>query len=594
MIKILKHNWFLAKICFKSAPTYTTWYMSDKIRNEILIFVEHTIAIQFVLHAVEFNRPFRGVLIFLGLLFAAEIFHMWVDAYRQRKLEPKYTPVIHQSLQKQLFEKAKEIDLEFYDNPKFYNDYIMAINESGNQLNRILATMDGFVSSVTRVLLVGGFFIVSDPISLIFVAISFLARFWFDTIINKLSFKFNMEINPIRRKADYIRRVFYLPDYAKELRLNPAASRRLLKEHDEIHDEIHAVTRKYAFKQTILNWINNYIFRDFFMNTLYLLYLVFSAVVLGRISISSVVVFSSAAWTMRSGLMGFSRTVTEMADISRYVQRIYVFMDKQTEIVTDGGKKVPLGNAKVELRGVSFRYSAELPYVLEDVNMVINPGQKAAIVGYNGAGKSTLVKLIMRLYDPTEGVILLNGIDIKQYNVEEYRHAIGVIFQDYKIFAATVRENVLLDVFGNSCVISALNQAGFAERLETLPNGIDTNLTTEFEDDGVNLSGGEGQKVAIARAFYKNSPLIILDEPSSALDPIAEYHFNHAVTASSSNKTMIFISHRLSTTRISDVIFLLEQGKLVEQGSHDKLLALGGKYAEMWRVQRDSFTSTCD
>jgi len=526
----------------------------------------------------------------LGLLFAAEVFHMWVDGYRQMKLAPKAMPVINQKMMERLFDKAREIDLESYDNPGFYNDYVMAINESGNQVDRVLATTERFVSSVTRILLAGGFFIVADPISFIFVLVSFLLLFFMETVVNKLNFKLTVMKNPIFRKFEYINRVFYLPDYAKELRLNPSAADKLQQDFAAINEEIQVIDKKYAPRLWLLNWLKDHLFSEFIMTSLFMLYLVFSAVVLERISIGSVVVFTSTAWMLRSGLSSFSRTVTDVVDISRYVDRIHVFLEKTAGIVSTENKPVPTGKVVIELRNISFRYSEELPYVLRDVSLTIRAGEKAAIVGYNGAGKSTLVKLIMRLYDPTDGEILLNGMNIKKYNVEEYRRAIGVIFQDYKIFAATVRENVLLDIAYDEDVYPALLQAGFAERLDSLANGFETNLTTEFEDDGVNLSGGEGQKVAIARAFYKDSPLIILDEPSSALDPIAEYHFNHAVTNAGSDKTMIFISHRLSTTRVSDRIFLLENGKLAESGTHGELLDMGGRYADMWAAQTASYS----
>ncbi len=199
--------------------------------------------------------------------------------------------------------------------------------------------------------------------------------------------------------------------------------------------------------------------------------------------------------------------------------------------------------------------------------MKINPCGKIAIVGYNGAGKTTLIKLIMRLYDPDEGEILFNGVNIKEYNVEEYRQKIGTIFQDFRIFAATVRENVLLDFTDGSDeekIGNALKKSGFEKRLLTLSDGLDTNLTAEFEENGVTLSGGEGQKLAIARVFYKDARLIILDEPSSALDPIAEYHLNNSMLTAAENKSVVFISHRLSTTRIADHIYMLENGRITE------------------------------
>lgn len=217
---------------------------------------------------------------------------------------------------------------------------------------------------------------------------------------------------------------------------------------------------------------------------------------------------------------------------------------------------------------------------------------KIAIVGYNGAGKTTLIKLIMRLYDPNEGEILLNGVNIKEYDVEEYRRKIGTVFQDFKIFAATVKENVLLDFAdtdSDEAVISSLEKSGFSDRLSTLSDGLSTDLTTEFEEKGVNLSGGEAQKLAVARVFYKNANLIILDEPSSALDPLAEYNLNRSMLHAAEHKSVVLISHRLSTTRLADRIYMLEQGRIIEEGTHAQLLAQGGKYAQMWRVQAGQY-----
>ena len=586
----INNNLFLLKICFKNAKLYTWWYLFDKIRNEALIFLKHTIAIRIVLHAVEFGRPFGTVAPLLVALFFAEIVHMMLDAYRIKKLAPKTMPVVYQKLKEQLFAKSREMDLASFDDPRFYNDYIMAVNESDKQLDRALQTMENMVSGITRIVLTGVFFIAVDPITFIFVMGSTGALLLLNNGINKLNFKVYTTSNPIMRKMAYVGRVFYLPDYAKELRLNPEVADRLQHEHKELNQEAMAVDKKYATKRWILSWLKNYVFNVFVMAILYALYLGYSAIVLGRISIGDVAVFFTSARRLRHGLEGMSSTASDMADISRYVERIKVFLNKKSSMVRAGNKPFPKDKAIVELRNVSFRYTKDEPYVLKNVNIVFEAGKKVAIVGYNGAGKSTLVKLIMRLYDPTEGEVLLNGINIKSYNVDEYRHGIGVIFQDYKIFAATVKENVLLDTKDGE-VIPALEHAGFSERLASLPHGLDTQLTTEFEEDGVNLSGGEAQKVAIARAFYKDAALIILDEPSSALDPIAEYQFNRAVAkASGDNKTMIFISHRLSTTRVSDKIFLLDNGEIAEFGTHNELISKNGKYARMWEAQTARYT----
>ena len=212
---------------------------------------------------------------------------------------------------------------------------------------------------------------------------------------------------------------------------------------------------------------------------------------------------------------------------------------------------------------------------------------------YNGAGKTTPVKLIMGLYQPDSCAILYNGTDIRELETDSYRSRMAAVFQDYKIFAATVGENVL----GDECTASdrataerALHLAAFDEKLKALPRGIDTVLTREFDEDGTNLSGGEAQKIAIARVFARDCDLIIMDEPSAALDPIAEYTLNRHIAEYAADKTVIFISHRLSTTRHADRIYMLENGRIVEAGTHDELMAQDGQYAHMFRVQAKNYS----
>lgn len=202
----------------------------------------------------------------------------------------------------------------------------------------------------------------------------------------------------------------------------------------------------------------------------------------------------------------------------------------------------------------------------------------------------------MRLYDPTSGQILMNGRDIREYDLDAYREKIGVVFQDFKIYAASIAENVMNGDYDpehdRETVIAALDKAGFSEKLATLEQGVDTTLTREFDKKGTNLSGGEGQKVAIARVFARDYELIIMDEPSSALDPIAEYELNRSILEYAADKTVIFISHRLSTTRMADRIYMFDSGSLIESGSHDELMEMDGKYAAMFRLQAEKYTES--
>ena len=217
--------------------------------------------------------------------------------------------------------------------------------------------------------------------------------------------------------------------------------------------------------------------------------------------------------------------------------------------------------------------------------------------GYNGAGKSTLIKLIMRLYDPCEGEIRWNGNDIRDLKIREYRDHIGTVFQDFKIFAVSIAENVKADIVTGAdreSIQQALVQSGLNNKMMNVQKGIDAEVTKEFDKQGVNFSGGETQKLAIARAIMKDSDLIILDEPSSALDLVSEYELNHTMMNAAREKTVIFISHRLSTTIMADRIYMFEKGQVIEEGSHTELMDKNGRYAEMFRVQAEKYQEECN
>ncbi len=242
---------------------------------------------------------------------------------------------------------------------------------------------------------------------------------------------------------------------------------------------------------------------------------------------------------------------------------------------------------EIEFRNVSFQYPGSDSYVLKNVSLTIHSGARMAIVGMNGSGKTTFIKLLCRLYDPTEGQILLNGIDCREYDYQDYMSMLSVVFQDFHLFSFSLAQNVAVsEEYEKMKVERCLRMAGFSDRLSSLPNGIETPLYQDFDEEGVEISGGEAQKIALARALYKNAPLIILDEPTAALDPIAEFeiyeHFNQMIQ----DKTAIYISHRLSSCRFCDEIAVFDAGKIVQKGSHDTLLTeKTGKYYELWQAQ---------
>ncbi len=590
--QVWKNNLFLLRKCFSASPVYIIFVTLEAAKGQLSVFFEHTYGIGYVLEAAEFHYPFRRVAAFILILAACITLGMVFGVIVSDYLAAKELPKIRRRVKLELYEKAKELDLKCYDNPDYYNELVLAISEADKQIDRCVTFLQNTASGITVFISTGIYFLAKDRFSILFAAVSFAMAFFFNQIYNKLSYEVRIKRNPHERKREYVKRVFYLSNYAKELRLNPEAANILFTDFEKANEEVYRVEKSYAVKKFWIHFLSRYISNDFFSDVLYISYLVFRAVVMHGLSYSGVAILFNSFGRLKRGMRIFTDVYPYAAETSLYVQKILDFMDYEPQIRSR--KNLPVsGQAKaLELKNVSFSYGAQYGDVLRDISLSIAPGEKIALVGYNGAGKTTLTKLIMRLYDTTKGKIYLNGVDIRDYDVEQYRHSIGTVFQDFQIFAGTVTENVLLDLDQGSDtdkVKNALVHSGLTQRAEALPGGLDTQLTTEFSKDGVNLSGGESQKLAVGRVFYKKAGLIILDEPSSALDPIAEYQLNHSMLEATENKTVIFISHRLSTTRLADRIIMLEKGRIVEQGTHEQLLTLNGKYAAMWKAQAGQY-----
>lgn len=590
--EVFSNNFFLLKLMFTASPVYIIFMALDAIRNQVSIFFEHTVGIGYVLEAAEFHYPFRRVaaviLLLAGCITLGMVFTVIAGDYIGEREKPK----IRQKIKMMLYEKAKDLDLACYDNPEFYNEQVLAISEVDKQIDRGIQFIQNTLSGITVFISTGIYFLMKDKVSILFAIVSFVLSFVFNQLYNKMNYLVRIEGNPFTRKRDYIKRIFYLSDYAKEIRLNPDVSNVLFQQFEEANDEVYKVEKKYAKRKFVLGFLRRYVSNDMFSDVLYITYLVFQSAVRGVLSFSSVAILFNSFGRLKMGMRIFTDVYPFASETSLYVRKIRNFLEYEPEITSEKAM-IPTNDAKdIQLQNVSFAYGKQTDLILKGLDMHFRPGEKIAVVGYNGAGKTTFVKLLMRLYDVKDGKIMADGIDIKDYDVKAYRNTIGTVFQDFQIFAGTVKENVILDVAEKgeeSSIIQALTDSGLMNRVNRLSNGLDTELTTEFSKDGVNLSGGESQKLAIARVFYKDAGLMILDEPSSALDPIAEYQINHAMLEATKDKTVIFISHRLSTTRLADRIIMLENGKIVEKGTHEELLKQNGKYAQMWKVQAGAY-----
>ena len=596
MKRTISNHIFLWKILFKEAPFYMLYVLYNAFRYQFMIFVEHTLGIRYVLHCAEYHEPFNKALIVVLIILFLTILTFTPDGFFQQYWMQKYKPRLYKALKDRMYAKASELDLSCYDNPEYYNEFVLSVAESEKTVDRFLELLDFAVQGITILISSGIFYLLTDWTGIVFVAVSFFLSLIFNKMLNKLNFDLRLKVNPLERKRNYISRVMYLRDFAKELRLHPEMKDKLLKEFSEANDIIIKDQKKVSFKRILLMYILRFVLNTLITDALYMAFLLYKVVVLHKLGYSDAIVLAGRTGDLRRSMRYISDIPAKAKENSMYIDKIRSFLAYEPVIDKENGEDGEKGCKSFELKNVSFRYTEESPEILHNISLKVNPGEKIAIVGYNGSGKTTLIKLLMRLYDPTEGEVLYDGKDIKDYDLRKYHDRMGVVFQDFNMYGASLLENVCLDDIEDKDneelkenVTKALKQSGFSDRLASLVNGLDTSVTTEFDEEGVDFSGGESQKVAIARAFFKDADILIMDEPSSALDPIAEYNLNKAMHEAAGDKTVFYISHRLSTTRDADRIIMLEKGRIIEEGSHDELLKKNGKYAEMWHVQASRY-----
>jgi len=315
----------------------------------------------------------------------------------------------------------------------------------------------------------------------------------------------------------------------------------------------------------------------------------------GAFDVGSITQYVGAATALASNVYGLLQVFGVMKTNTEYLEKTYEYLDipnsmYQGSLTTE---KRSDRQYEVEFQDVSFKYPGSEIWALRHVNMKFKVGRRLAIVGENGSGKTTFIKLLCRLYDPQEGQILLNGIDIRKYRYDDYMQIFSIVFQDFQLISQPLGNNVSGSMaYDEDRVRQALIDAGFGDRLDTLPEGLQTQLYKDFTENGVDVSGGEAQKIAIARALYKDAPFIILDEPTAALDPIAEAEIYAKFNEISGDKTAIYISHRLSSCKFCDEIAVFHAGAVIQQGTHEQLLAdEGGKYHELWNAQAQYYTT---
>ena len=415
-----------------------------------------------------------------------------------------------------------------------------------------------------------------------------LLNTFYEAKLKKRFVEFEMKKAPIERRTNYLISIIEDFNYGKEIRSYGIKDwlvnkvRFHLNESQEFYKKQLNENAKGRYFAYITGFIREGVTYG------YLSYLVIQSI----ISIGDFSMYVSAMFNFSSSMKAVMNSFLELKQFEGYYDALSEYINIPIQL-NSGNLKVPNGPYEIEFKNVSFRYPGQKTWALKDINIKISGSQRLAIVGENGAGKTTFVKLLTRLYDPTEGEILLCGKDIRNYDYASYLSIFSSVFQDYKLFSFSIKENVcfdMADVTSDSDVEHVLNTSGFSTRLKNLPAGVNSFVFRNFEETGFNPSGGEGQKIAIARALYKNAPIIILDEPTAALDPRSEYDIYQNFYQMVSGKMAFFISHRMATTKFCDRVAVFSQGKIVEVGTHNELMQQqDGVYKEFYNMQAQSF-----
>lgn len=596
----VKNNSFILKTAFKSAPGLcimrilmgvitglnhgVTVFLTSRILNSLEESIKVLTADSTEAERIESFMPVLWTIVAMAVyMLIYQLFYSW----HWKIYNPMHKLDFIRKLHKRFFIKAAEIDLSCYDTPDFYNDFIYSMQNSDKSIMNTLDMLSDIVRCLVASVSVFGVVLDINPIIACAILGFSIITMILDIIENNVYYKYELASNKIWRKDWYFQRFFSLIDYAKEIRLT-RISENMKGEYYKNKDEEKKITIKRQREllgiqifYSLLHTAEDVLIILFMTNALYQ----------GELQIGGFAIAIAAANKIRNMFGEIQWRLAEMNKNSLFADKVRKFLQTTSKIKS--GDMELHSFESVEFKNVSFAYKDVK--VLDNVSFRVDKGERIAFVGYNGAGKTTVTKLMMRLYDVTEGEILINGVNIKEYRLDMLREKIGAVFQDYKVFAATVAENVLADLYTpdkEQVVKDALNDSTFGEKLDALPNGINTELTREFCSDGTELSGGENQKIAIARVFAHNNELIIMDEPSSALDPIAEYNLNVGIDKNARGKTVVFITHRLSTTRHTDRIYMFENGKIIESGSHDALIESRGKYCEMFELQAAKYRAS--
>lgn len=543
------------------------------------------------------DKDIKPLLYLTLITSAAELLFMWLNTVSSMKMSVGFT-YVRLMIIKERIAKTLGMEYEALETPEMLDRLQKAKRATAGDwqgVQGMMTYMQVMGVQIISVTIAVAIMTTFNPwIILIIVVLSFAQFLFFDYIRKKDKKEMWDAMMPHWRKLEYMENVTTDFSYAKDIRLF-GMQKYLAKKQIDVYDEElrHWIkSRQY--------WIYNTIFAhgiSLLRQLIIIGWLVYS-VVFNGLSIGNFTLYTASAAAFSNAINEILQALSALRERSAHTDDYRSFMDIPS--ADDKAQTIPIPPADkytFEFKNVSFKYRGQEKYALKNVNLTLHAGEKLAVVGLNGAGKSTFIKLLLRLYDVTEGCILMNGTDIRKFDRKEYYELFAPAFQDVMVFAFPVAENVSMKEPFNTDKAEAekmLRLAGLGDKLDKLEKGVDTELLKVLYDDGVDLSGGEKQKLALARALYKKSKIIVLDEPTAALDALAEFRLYQSFNDLVGERTAVYISHRLSSTRFCDRVAMFKDGEMVEIGTHDSLMEADGAYADMFRVQAQYYVEDKD
>jgi len=576
-----------------AASAYTSKLLINAVVQGILIHKDGRLADHVRVDLGPLHPGFNtlNAVIFLAVLqlaiFALIAFLSTVRNITQQLLQNS----VSMRIQLMVMEKAASLDLAFYEDPASYDLLRRAQTDSINRPVMMISSAFGLLQTGLTFISMIALLIGVSPLLALIALISPIPAFIADTRYGWRGYNIARWGSRLLRRMTYLVTLLTTDTYAKEVKLFGLGGY-FIDRYRLIGNAFYGSQRRQVARRYSVGFLWGNL--STVATSVTYLYVALQAIA-GRLTLGDLTLYTTAAQSVQNSIQGILSGFSSMYEHNLYLSNLFELMATETKLPVPSHPvpvPVPL-RGELRFEHVTFAYPDAKENALDDLSFTIAPGETVAIVGRNGAGKTTLFKLICRLYDPVEGRILVDGVDIRDYEPDQLRAQIGGMFQDYVAYQATAAENIglgnLSHLADREAVARAGQQAGADSLIAGLPAGYDTALGKWF-DAGVNLSGGEWQKVALARAFMRDARILLLDEPTSALDAQAEYDLFERLRTLTRGKTAVYISHRFSTVRRADRILFLEHGQLVEQGTHEQLMRLSGRYARLFRLQASAYT----